>query len=294
MRITIANDEVAFVSDSYGAELYSLRFADEELNYLWMPDEPGPARTSTCFPLLGRVPDGRYELAGSTYEMPQHGFAKDTDLAVVDRADDSVTYEMTDTPGTLAAYPFPFRLRVRYALEGPTLVTEYAIDNPGDAALLYSVGAHPRFACPVDPTEGLAFDDHYLAFDAPVAPEKLVRTFGPREAVDSAFTPDRRRLLLDEGLFPDGAFCFGPLDSDRVVIASDRSTRALALDFPGASYLQVWNMPGSPFVALEPWYGSISGNPMREEDGFWDRRPGTLELAPGATATYSFRITPIR
>jgi galactose mutarotase-like enzyme len=294
MRITIANDEVAFVSDSYGAELHSLRFRDEELDYLWMPAEPGLGRTSTCFPLLGTVPDGRYEFAGAVYDIPMHGFARSTDFAVVDRTDDSVTYEMTDTAETLAAYPFPFRLRVRYALDGPTLVTEYAVDNPGDATMLYSVGSHPRFTCPVDPGEGLAFADHELVFDAPERPEKLVRTFGPREAVDAAFTADRRRLRLDDGLFTEGAFCFGSLDSDRVVVASDRSSRALALDLPGASHLQVWSVPGSPFVALEPWYGAISGNPPREEDGFWDRRPGTLELAAGATATHSFRVTPIR
>lgn len=294
MRITIADDEVAFVSDSHGAELHSLRFLDEELDYLWMPSELGLLRTSTCFPLLGTVPDGRYELAGRTYEIPMHGFARETDFDVVDRTDVSVTYEMTDTSATLAAYPFPFRLRVRYSLEGPTLITEFAVGNPGDETMLYSVGSHPRFTCPVDPGEDLAFTDHHLAFDVPEAPEKLVRTFGSRELVDAAFTADRRRLRLDEELFPDGAFCFGSLDSDRVVLGSNRSSRALALDFPGASLLQVWSVPGSPFVALEPWYGAISSNPPREEDRFWDRRPGTLELAPGATATHAFGITPIR
>jgi galactose mutarotase-like enzyme len=294
MRITIANDDVVFVSDSHGAEVHSLRFADEELDYLWMPPEPGPAAVSTCFPLLGKVPDGRYELDGRHYELGIHGFAGGTDFDVVARTDDSVTYEMTDTAQTLAAYPYRFRLRVRYALEGPTLLTEYIVDNPGDTTMLYSVGSHPRFACPVDPAEGLAFTDHHLTFDEPEGPEKVVRTYGPRELVDAAFTDGGRRLRLDPGLFPDGAFCLGGLNSDRVVLGSDRSRRALALDMPGAPYLQVWNMPGSPFVALEAWYGSISGNPMREDDGFWDRRPGTLSLAPGATATTAFRITPLR
>jgi galactose mutarotase-like enzyme len=293
-RITIANGEVAFVSDSHGAELHSLRFADEELDYLWMPAGPELARTSTCFPLLGTVPEGRYELAGHVYDIPMHGFARSTDFDVVERSSDSVTYEMTDTTETLAAYPFPFRLRVRYSLEGATLVTEYTVDNPGEATLLYSVGAHPRFTCPVDPDEGLAFADHRLVFDEPEGPEKVVRTFGSREAVDSAFISDRRTLRLDDGLFTEGAFCFGPLTSDRVVLSSDRSTRGLALNFPGASHLQVWSIPGSAFVALEPWYGAITANPPRPEDRFWDRRPGTLELEPGATATRSFRITPMR
>lgn len=294
MRITLADDEVTFVSDSHGAELHSLRFADEELNYLWMPEEPGPARTSTCFPLLGTVPGGRYEFEGRSYEIPMHGFARETDFDIVDRTDDSVTYEMTDTAETLAAYPFRFRLRVRHALAGPTLVTEYVVDNPGDTPLLYSVGSHPRFACPVDPAERIGLADHHLTFEAPEGPEKLVRTFGPPEPVEAAFTPDRRRLTLDDGLFPDGAFCLGSLNSDRVVLTRDGSTRALALDIPGVSYLQVWSVPGSPFVALEPWYGAITRNPPHEEDGHWGRRPGTLALAPGATARHAFRITPLR
>ena len=294
MRITIADDDVAFISDSHGAEVHSLRFLDEELDYLWMPAEPGPSRTSTCFPLLGRVPDGRYELGGREYEIPMHGFARDTDFEVVEQTDARVTYEMRDTAETLAAYPYPFRLRVRYSLRGPTLVTDYEVHNPGEETMLYSVGSHPRFTCPVDPAEGLAFTDHHLAFDAPEGPEKVVRTFGPRSAVEDAFSADGRRLRLDPSQFPDGAFCLGDLASDRVVLGSDGTRRALALDFPGATYLQVWNVPGSPFAALEPWYGSISGNPMREEDGHWERRRGTRELAPGATETISFRITPIR
>jgi galactose mutarotase-like enzyme len=295
MRITIANPEIAFDSDSHGAELHSLRFRDEDLDYLWMPAEPGPSRTSTCFPLLGKVPDGRYEFEGREYELQMHGFARDTDFDVVDRTDDSVTYEMMETAQTLAAYPFRFRLRVRYSLEGPTLVTEYVVDNPGDTTLLYSVGSHPRFACPVDPAEGLGFTDHHLAFDSPEAPEHLVRTFGQRDAVEAAFSADRRRLQLADNLFrPEGAFCFGSLDSDRVVIASDGSARALALDLPGASYLQVWSLPGSPFVALEPWYGAITSNPPLETDRFWDRRPGTIALAPNESETHRFRITPIR
>jgi len=294
MRITIANDDVVFVSDSHGAEAHSLRFTDEELDYLWMPPEPGPAGVMTCFPLLGRVPDGRYELAGREYEMGIHGFAGGTELDVVEQTGDSVTYGMSESPETLAAYPFRFRFRVRYSLVGAALVTEYLVDNPGDVPLLYSVGSHPRFTCPVDPAEGLAFTDHHLTFDEPEGPAKVVRTFGPRELVDDAFSADGRRLQLDPGQFPDGAFCFGGLASDRVVLGSDRSRRALALEMPGASYLQVWNMPGSPFVALEAWYGAISSNPMREEDGIWDRRPGTLTLEPGATATHAFRVTPLR
>lgn len=294
MRVTIANDDVVFVSDSHGAEVHSLHFADEEIDYLWMPPEPGPASVSTCFPLLGRLPDGRYELEGREYEMGIHGFVGDTDLEVVERTDDSVTYGMSDDAETLAAYPFRFRFRVRYALEGATLVTQYLVDNPGEVPLLYSVGSHPRFACPVDPAEGLGFTDHHLTFDRPEGPRKVVRTFGPRELVDDAFSADGHRLGLDPAQFPDGAFCLGGLDSERVVLGSDRSRRALAMEMPGVSFLQVWNMPGSPFVALEAWYGAISGNPMRAEDGVWDRRPGTLSLAPGGTARHAFRVTPIR
>jgi galactose mutarotase-like enzyme len=294
MPVTIANERLTFVSDDHGAELHTLRFTDEALDYMWMPDTAGPAMTSTCFPLLGTVPGGRYVLAGREYEMPMHGFAKDTVFDVVEHRDDTVTYEMTDSEATRRAYPYRFRLRVRYRLDAASLVTEYVVDNLGDDTMLYSVGSHPRFACPVDPDDDGGFADHGLAFTASEGPEKLVRTFGPRETVDAAFSADRRRLRLGDDLFTDGAFCFASLNSDAVVLDSDRSRRALRLDLGGASHLQVWSVPGSPFVALEPWFGAISGNPPTESDRFWDRRAGTLALAPGESRTHAFRITPIR
>lgn len=294
MNLTLANDEIEFVVDTVGADQRSLRFRDEEFDCFGTWRSPESSHAIVCFPLLGNVPDGRYSWAGREYRMPQHGFAQDLDFAVMERGEAEVVLEIRDTEQTRELFPFAFRLQVAYSLSGSTLQTEYRATATGDSPLLYSVGAHPFFSCPVDDGTGLSLRDYELEFDVPVHPDAVVRTYGSRDVLASAFSADGRRLALDEALFAEGAFCLASPPSQRVRLRSSADARGVELDLGSAPYFQVWSRPGEPFVCLEPWYGAISRRPFADVDGIWGERPGTNVAQPGAWRSHRFTITPYR
>ena len=65
----IRSRQLSFRSGTLSAEHVSLRFLDEDIDYVWQP-RPGHWEHGSflCFPLLGRLPEGRYCLDGRTYD----------------------------------------------------------------------------------------------------------------------------------------------------------------------------------------------------------------------------------
>lgn len=289
MLLTLSNDEIEFVVDTVGADQRSLRFVDEDLDYFGAWRAPEDYRAGVCFPLLGNVPDGRYAWNSSEYEMPRHGFARETEFAVIELSDSRVVLETSDTEITRRMFPFAFRLQVAYSLSGRTLRSEYRVTAAGDAALRYSVGAHPFFSCPVDDEEGLSLNDFVVEFTFPAG--GVARSYGSKEDIAAAFFADGRRLHLHEELFREGAFCLNSSPAQCIRLRSTRDNRSVELDLGSAPYLQLWSVPGEPFVCLEPWFGAISSRPFADVDGDWARRPGTYALSSGESRAHHFDIT---
>ena len=78
---------------------------------------------------VGTVPEtscgpGPYQVAGKTYTMPCHGFARTLPWKEIKRSADAtgarVTVELRESKSTLAAYPFAFQLTATYELAGWT------------------------------------------------------------------------------------------------------------------------------------------------------------------------------
>mgnify|MGYP000090261968 CR=1 FL=1 len=68
-------------------------------------------------PIVGRVWNNKYRHAGNTYEIGQHGFARDMNFKLTYKEDKGAVYWLESTPDTLGKFPFPFRLLVGYLLE---------------------------------------------------------------------------------------------------------------------------------------------------------------------------------
>jgi hypothetical protein len=82
-------------------------------------------------------------------------------------------------------------------------------------------------------------------------------------------------------MFEKGAFCFNARQDRAVLLKSRAALRALRMFIGGSAWFQLWTSPGAPFIALEPWYGSISSLPAGPLDGDWKGRPGTLRIGAG-------------
>lgn len=292
MRTTIRNDFLVFESDSYNVEPWVLRFVDENVNYFWRPADLERLGTVVCFPLLGFLPDDRYRYDGKEYTMPIHGFAQNREFKVTQKSDTSVTYELIDDDLSYQQYPWHFCFKLTYELENDLLKTVYRVENRDDKVLFFSVGGHPRYACPI--AEGDKFEDYHIEFEKPETIANIVKSYGPISEIGKCLSNNRKRIQLDYCMFTKGCFCFHPCNSRIIYLKNDKNNRGLYIDLGGASYLQFWTQPANPFLAIEPFFGSISSLPPKEIDGDWIRKPGTLHIEPGEVYICTFSVRPLR
>ena len=288
----IRNEYLVFRSGELCGEHLSLRFADEDIDYVWQP-RPGMWEKGSfvCFPLLGRLPEGRYTIAGREYALPMHGFAQNRAFTCKEKREDEVCWELVSDPETRAVYPFDFALRLRYALRGPALELTYEVENRDRRTLPFSVGGHPGFACPILPGEDFA--DYRLEFEAPQRLADVVTFYSPMEVLREAMGEEGAVLPLDYTLFRDGSICFRPVRGEAVTLRSKKSGRGLRLSLSGADCFQIWTAPGCPFLAMEAWHGAITrrDRPGQED---WLAREGTIRLQPGQTWSCRHTVTPLR
>lgn len=153
---TIKRGGLTAAIDSMGAQLTSLALNGNE--YLWQGD---PAfwgkHAPILFPIVGSLRNNTATSAAGTCEMPRHGLARIVEHKLVEVSEDgsSVTYEITDTPESLKAFPFHFKLNMTYALTGDATLTQtFAVTNTGDVDLPFSVGGHPAFNVPAPGCRG--------------------------------------------------------------------------------------------------------------------------------------------
>ena len=152
---TIKRGGLTAAIDSMGAQLTSLALNGNE--YLWQGD---PAfwgkHAPILFPIVGSLRNNTATSAAGTCEMARHGIARIVEHKLVEVSEDgsSVTYEITDTPESLKAFPFHFKLNMTYALTGDATLTQtFAVTNTGDVDLPFSVGGHPAFNVPAPGAE---------------------------------------------------------------------------------------------------------------------------------------------
>lgn len=288
---TIANGRVSASIDSKGAQLMSLRLDEGE--YLWQGDERfWPRRAPVLFPIVGCLRNDRATSSQGEVHLQRHGVARLYDHAIVEQTPSSVTYELTSTEETHAAYPFDFRLNMTYSVDGEKLEQTYEVTNTGSVDLPFTLGGHPAFNVPVPGEEGASFEDYELVFpekwtaEVPTIDEKGLHDFSRMHELfrDS----DRMRLsheLIDRLL----TVVFVDVPGRDVKLVGP-SGHGVEVSFDGFGYLGVWTASSeAPFVAIEPWVGCATA--YDESDVFEEKR-GTIALAPGQSCRRSFSMRP--
>ena len=285
----IASDHLSASILAKGAELCRLQTGTGQ-DLLWSGDPAVWGRTApVLFPVVGALQDDTLIHEGQSYPMTRHGFARDLDWTLVRQSGHALTLRLTDTPGTRAAYPFPFALHLTFTVDGPALRVRYDLHNPGTAPLPASMGAHPAFLWPLAP--GAARDAHWLEFEKPEPdPQPGLDAQGLLTDEHRPSPVQGRFLPLHDGLFGADALLFLPAHS-RAVRYSAPGAPILEVSWHGFPDLGVWTRPGAPFLCLEPWRGFASPAGFRGE--FADK-PGVFLVAPGdtASASYGVRVLP--
>ena len=171
LRDSVAGVEAA-IATSEGGELSSFRVKLKgewiEMLYHARDYSPGPGfkgKAPLLWPAvgaqypLGIVPEtscgeGTYQVAGKSYPMPCHGFARNLPWSEVKRSADPsgarVTVRLKDSAQTQAMYPFAYLLDASYELAGGHLTINYTVtsDRSNVQPMIFSIGNHIAFNIP--------------------------------------------------------------------------------------------------------------------------------------------------
>jgi galactose mutarotase-like enzyme len=284
--LTVSSGALSAQINPLGAELSTLRDpSGREL--LW---DGNPAfwngRAPLLFPIVGTLAGGVYRVAGKTYALPRHGFARRKPFEVLSATSAAALLRLKADDQTLAVYPFYFQLQVRFEISGSTLRVTTAVRNEGDVPMPASFGYHPAFRWPLP--FGAARALHAIEFDLEEpAPIRRLDAAGLVTPIRYPTPVHGRRLPLDDELVKDDAVIFAEVRSRGLSYGADTGPR-LTLQFPDTPYLGVWSKPGAPFICIEPWHG------MADPAGFagdFSEKPGVFIVPPRAQRELRMQVT---
>lgn len=298
----------AAVAPSQGGELTSLRVRHRQqwVELIYRAREYGPAsgfrgKAPLLWPAVGgQYPvgtkprgscvDGEYTVAGRTYTMPCHGFAKTLEWEAVSESADErgarVTVQLQDSPVTRSAYPFAFQLLATYTLTSARLTVSYRVsaDTSNSHPMNFSIGNHIAFRVPFLP----GTDPGEMLFESPSTRELLRSTIGvlSGEQRDRSFAKPHR---LDE-FAATTALPLAGYASDVFARLSDPQGVAIHIShktsFRPAEPLVQFNIFGGPkqgYFSPEPWVGVQNS---------LNTGQGVITLMPGREWTWTVAITP--
>jgi len=283
-RVRIASHRLSAEIAHLGAELQSLR--DLKGTEYMSAGDPAfwSGRAPLLFPIVGRLNGDSYRIDGQHYALPQHGFARRSEFALIGQDSASALFRLVDSPASRGVYPYAFALDAHYALDDATLAVTITVRNPGDDDLLASFGFHPAFAWPL-PGSG-ARNRHLIVFEREEpAALSWITSEGLIGADDRPTPVIGRTLALADDLFTKDALVWKQLASRKLTYGAPGAT-TLEIGFPDTNWLGIWTKPDASFVCIEPWAG------MADPQGFsgdFANKPGVFTLPPGGKRV--FRMT---
>ncbi|RYD83430.1 MAG: aldose 1-epimerase family protein [Sphingobacteriales bacterium] len=282
----IENEYLKVEISPLGAELKSIFHKQKYQEYLWQGDSTWwPRNAPVLFPIVGKLNNNSYKVDGKKYSLPQHGFARDMEFSVFEKAADSIVFELRSNEETLAKFPYTFSLKITYRLEENRLFTNYKVKNLSLEEMYFSIGAHPGFICPMYENETL--EDYYLEFEKKETLQRHLLDNGLFNGESEIIMTDTSILSLHPKLFEKDAIVFKNMDSKCMILKSKKSDYRLEFSFEGFPYFGIWQKPGAPFICLEPWCG-IADN--KGFDGSFSEKEGIVKLAGNEVFKRGFSI----
>lgn len=283
----IHNNEFTVQVKSFGAELCSVKSNKTGIEYIWQANpELWPRHAPNLFPIVGKLKDGTFQYNTKSYNLPQHGFARDKDFICVEESESKLVFELTANEESLLTYPFHFSLQIAYTLCNNSLLTEYIIFNPDNTDLYFSVGAHPAFNCPLQENE--CFEDYILQI--PNKNELIINTLNDGLIKDQTkkIELSNNELPVAVSLFENDALVLMNKQIEAISLLSTKTNHGVSMDCKGWPFFGIWTKKQSnKYVCLEPWYGIADSETTNQE---FESKNGIIKLTPYNTFTCSFNL----
>lgn len=264
-------------SKKEGGELISIKKDGKE--YLHDGKEFWNRHAPILFPIVGMIKDNKTSILGKTYEMKQHGFARDMEFEEVLKSENEVRYYLKYNEETLKRYPFKFELNIIYKIDNPenSISTIYEVKNLDDKEIIFGLGAHPAFKC--DYSSG----DYYLKFekkheDENIVIKQLTEGLINNKEIDTKSIIKNNIIELKKDIFDKDAIIMTNINSSKIKLINKKENKeVLEFDFTGFPYLAIWSKKGAPFVCIEPWFNTAD---KIDSNGIFEEKEDLIELKP--------------
>lgn len=200
------------------------------------------------FPISGQLTNGEYEWNGQTYQMKNHGLARNSAWTVIKTSTDdsaSITLSLTSNEETKKSYPFDFEVIFTYFLKNQSLSIHQEYINKSADEMPFYAGFHPYFKTT---HKNLAYDTDaatYLDYN-----DLVIKRVS--DGLD--LTGKKESLAL--------------LDAMKKEIAFELPDRQLNISITyGKEFKPVylWTEEGQDFVCVEPWMANTNELNRKEE-----------------------------
>ena len=206
------------------------------------------------FPIVGKLKQNKTIINGRTYEMNQHGFARDLEFEPITKLENFHSYLLKSNQNTIVKYPYQFSLYVTYRTDENKLTTIYKVINDGENNIKFGIGGHPAFK--IDQKD-LLDNEYYLEFEEDenkihflYLVDGLIGTEYARNIMI-----DLKRIPITKDSFKNDAIIMKGITSNKISLKKKTENKTLlTMNFEGFPYLAIWSKPKAPFLCIEPWY----------------------------------------
>ncbi len=291
MDTQIKTARASAVCSTLGGELISYKLDGKE--YVWegIP-KYWAGHAPVLFPTVGANIDESVKFEGVAYPLKKHGFARKMEFNLLEAASDRLVYLLTDSPETKAVYPYKFRLLITHKITDEGFTTEFKVVNTDDKPMVFCIGGHPGFRCPIN--NGEKFSDYKLVFEK-IEDEEVIYTtnYGggyidkSLPAVDKLKNTNEWELAHKD--YDVDVLIVKKLKSRKVKLVHKVTGKGVELDFNGFNALGVWTPPkkNAPFVCVEPWNGLPA---YLDETGNFEDKPCAITIPVGGEYSVGYKV----
>ena len=233
---TLKNELLEIQIHRKGAELWSIRNKQTQTEHIWQGDSTIWAyHAPLLFPICGK--GLLYCHEGKEYQLPMHGFARDLEHQVVFTSHDTLVMQLTASSQTRVVYPFDFKLRSTFVLQGNTLTQSVQVVNCDAISIPFSLGFHTGYRCPYE--EGRSLSDYRLVM----------------QYQDTGVS----QIPLTDSLF-DSTILLTKNIAESVSFENIATSSSIHLSYSKASTLVFWKpIHNAGFLCVEPRFDTTDG-----------------------------------
>lgn len=248
LMILLDNGILTVKINELGAEIKSVIYEGTERFWTGRP-EVWKDSSILLFPVCGGLKDNKYTYDGKEYNMPKHGYGRNTLFEVESCNDTEVVFLHKSTPETLTIFPFEYELRIKYVLENNSIKVSYIVDNKTDRTMYFSIGSHEGYYTP----DGI--ENYDIVFPEKETLNRHCLYGNVVSQMSITVLKNGNVLPLYEKYFDIDAMVFRSIKSKSAVLRNRRTGRCVKVDFPFATAFLLWHKPNAPYICLEPWAG---------------------------------------